>query len=151
MSKLREQVREFMVAFSQPIRETPGVPDDDEVVRLRIRLIAEEFFELLSASVDYDASSTVRSLREDTMDLLDSDLVIDLPQLTDALGDLDYVVEGTRLTFGIDGGPIADAIHASNLSKADGAWKDEYGKIRKGPNWKAPDILGELQKQGFTQ
>lgn len=141
---LREQVEDFHVAFGQPILDVPTVPDTDRVM-LRLRLIAEEFFELLEAcDVDhgmyYDPSRICPMSR------------VNLVEVADALGDLDYVIEGTRLEFGINGGPVAAEIHRSNMSKlVDGKpLYREDGKVAKGPNYSPPDIEGELRKQGWN-
>ena len=147
MSKLQSQVREFMTAFGQHIESKPTVPSDD-VVRLRARLVVEECFEMLEAMYNDDRLYWVE---QDLMYMLrESEVRVDMVELSDAFGDLDYVVEGSRLAFGIDGEPIADAIHASNMAKA-GGYADEHGKWRKPADWKAPDILGELRKQGWAE
>lgn len=147
MSRLREQVTEFHKAFDQPIVTRPAVPSDERV-RLRLRLIAEEFFELMDAAgVDsHGAADPVRW----GIDQLGGpepreSLPVDLPELADALADLDYVIEGTRLEFGIDGGPIADAVHAANMAKVGGPVVD--GKQKKPPGWTPPDIEAELRRQ----
>jgi predicted HAD superfamily Cof-like phosphohydrolase len=142
-TKLREQVREFHAAFDVPEMLWPVVPSDDRV-RLRLRLIAEEFFELLEASIDAKLNATQAHI----ISLINSaPVTVDLPEFADACGDLDYVVEGSRLEFGIDGGPIADAIHESNMAKAGGPVIE--GKIRKPEGWLPPDVDGELRKQGW--
>lgn len=149
-SKLRMQVREFHQAFGVPVLTRPQVPSDDRV-RLRLRLIAEEFFELLDASTDeWDrAREEIDEARHLVMRTIeDAPIAVDLVEFTDALGDLDYVIEGTRLEFGIDGGPIADEIHRANISKVGGPIRED-GKQLKPPGWTPPDILGELRKQGF--
>lgn len=76
---------------------------------------------------------------------------VDLVEFADALADLDYVIEGTRLEFGINGAPIAAEVHRSNLSKLgpNGPMLREDGKILKPPGWTPPDIAGELRKQGW--
>ena len=73
-------------------------------------------------------------------------------ELADALGDLDYVIEGFRLVCGINGEPIADEIQRSNLAKldADGKPIRRYdGKLLKPPGWTPPDIERELLAQGW--
>jgi len=102
-------------------RETLGTPSDD-VVRLRMRLVIEEAFEFLAAS-----TSNLTSL-----DFFHATLIVvlgvidetpakpDLVEVADALADLDYVVAGTRLAYGIPRGPVADEVHRSNMAKAPG-------------------------------
>jgi predicted HAD superfamily Cof-like phosphohydrolase len=148
---VHEQVVEFHTANDQPILHKPQVPADDRV-RLRLALIAEEFFELIAAT--YGADGRTDATKADVFAMI-SDVRsqdVDLVEVADALADLDYVVEGTRLEFGINGEPIADEVHRSNLSKlgADGKpVRREDGKIMKGPNYSPPDIAGELRKQGW--
>lgn len=154
MSKLRKQVGEFHNANDQPILEKPQVPADDRI-RLRLALIAEEFLELLVAALENDPRDPfviAEMMTEFREAVADATIKVDLPKLADALADLDYVVEGTRLEFGIDGGPIANAVHAANMAKMgpDGKpLKDSNGKVRKPEGWQPPDIAGELRKQGW--
>lgn len=150
---IREQVADFHRMIGAPNNDTPQVPSDERV-RLRLRLIAEEFVELLEASI---GEPPVGTDAWDLWNLLTSaaflDYItlapvrVDLPEFADALGDLDYVIEGTRLEFGIDGAPIAAEIHRTNMAKADGPVVD--GKKRKPEGWQPPDIAGELRKQGW--
>lgn len=143
------QVTAFHTAIGQPILPKPQVPSDDRV-RLRLRLIAEEFFELLDACGITNVPSRPQETVWESVDraITISHLSPDLPEVADALGDLDYVIEGTRLEFGINGAPIADAIHASNMAKTDGPISPT-GKKLKPPGWTPPDIAGELRKQGW--
>ena len=143
---LRDQVREFHVAMGQPCAERPTVIPDDRV-RLRAALISEEFFETLRALFGDDpalarAEATVRLA-------IDVAIVrVDMVALSDGLGDLNYVEEGTRLEFGIDGEPIAAEIHRANMAKADGPVAPN-GKRLKPPGWTPPDIAGVLKAQGW--
>ena len=133
MSKLRQQVREFMVASRQALPSCPYVPPED-VVRLRLSLVVEEVRELTDACIDSDHQVRV-----------------DLVEVADALADIDYVVEGMRQAFGIDGGPVADEVHASNMRKfGPGAWVREDGKWMKPPDWVPPDIRKKLIEQGWV-
>jgi predicted HAD superfamily Cof-like phosphohydrolase len=117
--------------------EVPCVPDE-KTIRLRLGLIVEEVRELTDALMDTDNPK----VRDD----------IDLAEVADALADIDYVVEGMRNSFGINGDPIADEVHRANMDKfGPGSWKREDGKQMKPPDWKPPDIEGELRKQGWRQ
>jgi predicted HAD superfamily Cof-like phosphohydrolase len=152
-TKLRDQLLEFHLAFGHYVGTTTvGVPPDD-VVRLRARLIIEEAFEVLEAvfardTLPHDNLGSMKKLAKSICATAPVD--VDLPALADALGDTDYVVEGTRLAFGIDGSPIADAIHAANMAKLGGG-KDAHGKSVKPKNWVAPNnaIAAELRRQGW--
>jgi predicted HAD superfamily Cof-like phosphohydrolase len=59
---------------------------------------------------------------------------------------LDYVVEGTRLEFGIDGESIAEEVHRTNMLKTDGPTSPE-GKRLKPPGWEPPRIAMILEVQ----
>lgn len=148
MKKLREQVREFHEEAGVPNGSVPRVPSDERV-RLRLRLIAEEFFELLDASSDF--GERLGPIQDATMHYIDTccfEASVNLVEVVDALADLDYVVEGTRLEFGVDGEPIADEVHRSNMSKFPTTVR-EGGKVMKGPHFSPPDIDGELKRQGW--
>jgi predicted HAD superfamily Cof-like phosphohydrolase len=112
-SMLHHQVLAFHRRFGQSIGETPHVPDE-KTVRFRLSLIAEEFFELLGA-----ASPGAPTLRQSVFQALieKAPINVDLPALIDALADLDYVIEGFRITLGVNGTPIAEAVHESNMAK----------------------------------
>jgi predicted HAD superfamily Cof-like phosphohydrolase len=174
MSKLREQVAEFHRVFEHPCVDRPSIPPDERV-RFRLRFIVEEVFEALEATFGKDdrldnAASHLESLIEERS------ISVDLPTLADAFADIDYVVEGARLEFGINGDPIADEVHRANMAKLTyekcaakgcgapncGQWNrvGEYlhryalrradGKTLKPADWRPPDIAGELRKQGWT-
>jgi predicted HAD superfamily Cof-like phosphohydrolase len=158
---LRTQVKEFHAMTNNPDRAKPG-PIADSRVRLRASLIAEEFFETMEAMfVDQDGDTDPRrgfsapprlslaSLKAIVLKrIAEYEINVNMPELADGLADLDYVVEGTRLEFGIDGGPIAKEVHRANMTKLNGP-KREDGKQLKPPGWLRPDISGELKKQGW--
>ncbi len=159
MSKLREQVLKFHERFGQSIGEKPHVPDE-KTVSFRLSLIAEEFVELLGACYPNNPGA-LGNIRDEIDNLmLYGTIEVDLPEFVDALADLDYVIEGTRITFGVNGDPIADEVHRANMSKMpsyvaekdamhQGAVKRADGKIMKPPGFVPPDILGVLKKQGY--
>jgi predicted HAD superfamily Cof-like phosphohydrolase len=147
--RLRDQVREFHRMMDQPIGSKPSVPANDRV-RFRLRLIAEEFFEAHD-SLGWGRYEELSHARQFVGWLLiHAPVKVDLPAFADALGDLDYVIEGARIEFGINGAPIADAIHAANMAKASGPVRPD-GKQLKPEGWTAPDIAGELEKQGWDR
>jgi predicted HAD superfamily Cof-like phosphohydrolase len=180
---VQAQVIEFHRAFDHPIAESPTVPSDDRV-RFRARIIAEEFFETLEALFDADSyvRPTVKAkellgLARGTLTHLIDQAGIDvhLAALADGLADLDYVVEGTRLEFGINGERVAGIVHITNMAKlavcghCDGRGrvhapnirhhcppcngtgkvplKRADGKTIKPEGWKPPDIAGEIVRQ----
>lgn len=147
MTKLRDQVVAFHEMADAPINDVPSVPPIERV-RLRLRLAAEEFCELLRAcGCGKYAAEDVRERANDVIELAGGDGV-DLVEVADALADLDFVNEGMRLEFGINGEPIADEVSRSNQSKFPATVRAD-GKILKGPHFSPPDIEGELVKQGW--
>jgi predicted HAD superfamily Cof-like phosphohydrolase len=151
MTKLRDQVLEFHRAFDVPVQERPAVPSRERL-QLRLRLVAEEFCELMWAC-------GVRPVYVDPARILDhvieSDLFRepDMAAIADALADLDYVIEGMRLELGIDGEPVADEVHRANMNKlVDGkVTRRADGKVTKPAGWKPPDVATELRKQGWKE
>lgn len=145
---IRQQVIAFHKAMEMPGQGEgpPHVPDEARV-RLRAALIVEEFFEtMLSLFGDSQRFACARvGLRE----AIGAALVqVNMPELADGLADLDYVVEGTRLEFGINGGPVAEEVHRANMAKVGGPTRED-GKRLKPPGWTPPDIAGVLRRQGW--
>lgn len=146
-SVLSQQVEAFHRAMGQPVVDEPAIPEDARV-RLRLRLIAEEFCELLEASIDM-GDEAFAELRADLQYIIDlCPVAVDLPSVVDALADLDYVVEGTRLELGVNGSVIASVVHEANMAKVGGTMRPD-GKIEKPADWTPPDIVGALRVQGW--
>lgn len=146
---LREQVAEFHAAFDIPAPAFPSVPPEARV-RLRASLVFEEFLEWMEAVFP---SAPLDDIRRQLLDIVERwPTAVNMPMMTDALADLDYVVEGTRLEFGVNGAPIAAAVHAANMAKLgpDGkpVFRDD-GKVLKPEGWQPADIVAELRKQGW--
>lgn len=143
---IRAHVAQFHHAMDLPVCGDPQVPPDDRV-RLRLRVITEEVFELLRAALSNTQQiDLIYGMIRAFID--HAPLQVNLVEFVDALCDLDYFVEGTRLEFGVDGTPVLAEIHASNLSKT-GSVRRADGKVLKGPNYRPPDVLGCLIRQGF--
>lgn len=164
-------VRQFMRVFGQPISTNVGfVPHEltpslhgfvgPELVRFRVRLVAEEFIEFLYATLDSPTDILSRGkhslaiVEEAVMGLVDiAPIAVDLPEAIDATLDMDYVNQGFRDTFGVDTKPLWLAVHESNMAKAgpDGVprRRPEDGKVLKPDGWKPPDIRGLLMAQGW--
>lgn len=124
-------VREFHEAFNQPApTEAPLHPDPD-LVRLRMRLIKEEYEEVMielgRLARSKDPQESVELYRKVLKELCD----------------LIYVAEGCAVSLGL---PIADAyseVHRSNMSKLGEDGRPIYredGKVLKGPGYFAADM-----------
>ena len=90
------QVAEFHRTFNAPVLETPTIPSAERC-KLRISLLQEELNEL-----------------KDAID--DNDMV----EIADALCDLQYVLSGAVLEFGLGEKFVSlfNEVHRSNMSKA---------------------------------
>ncbi len=123
-----EQVQEFHETYGLPVHDDINL-SCEQTKQLRINLLQEELNELKEA--------------------LDND---DPQETLDALIDLQYVLDGAFLSFGMQAlKEIAfDEVHRSNMSKlgADGKpiRREGDGKVMKGPNYFAPD-LGKFIKK----
>lgn len=123
-------VREFHLAFEQPAPPYP-TPLDDDAVRLRMRLIREEYEEVMA-----DCSKLLKAP--------------DLPRKLDVmrallkeLADLRYVLEGTAVAMGMDIDGAYAEVHRSNMSKLGEDGKPirrADGKALKGPNYSPADM-----------
>ncbi len=117
-----DRVREFHEVYGLPVATTPNI-NDERVNGLRVELLREELEEL-------------------TVALKERDLV----EVLDALTDIQYVLDGAYLSFGLqDLKEKAFAeVQRANMSKlgADGkpVVRESDGKILKGPNYTPPDI-----------
>lgn len=148
MTNIRNNVKAFHEAMDVPVLDKPQVPAEKRV-RLRLRLIAEEFVELLEAS--FNSKILISSVKGILNFIVNnSEIDINMEKFADSLGDIDYVNEGARLEFGINGEGIAAEIQAANMRKVGGPIRPEDGKRLKPAGWVGPDILGELIKQGFV-
>jgi len=122
MTNTLKCVQEFHEAFGLPVKAHPEI-DDPKTNLLRINLIAEELEELKEA-------------------LAAGDVV----EVLDALTDLQYVLDGAYLSFGLHDVKHAafSEVHRSNMSKlgADGKpiRRPEDGKVLKGPDYFKPDL-----------
>lgn len=153
-------VRQFHETFKHPVAKslTPG---DAKIRRLRVFLLLEEVAEFAQAcgvSCRLEVSPFIRTkVLESTNYGRETSVTpeplclatenVDMVEMADALGDIDYVCQGANLVFGIPGGLVMQDIHQSNMSKlgADGEpIYDEMGKVVKGPNYHKPNIQAVL-------
>lgn len=90
------QVAEFHKTFKHPILETPQIPSADRC-KLRVELISEELKELQEAIDNQD-----------------------LTEVADALCDIQYVLSGAVLEFGLGDKfkSLFEEVQRSNMSKA---------------------------------
>lgn len=117
-----EMVEEFHETYGLPV-ENEQTTGSEKTKELRINLLQEELDELKEALENNDMQETL-----------------------DALVDLQYVLDGAFLSFGMQGVKQAafDEVHRSNMSKLgeDGKpiRRESDGKVMKGPNYFKPDL-----------
>ncbi len=117
-----EMVQEFHETYGLPV-ESEQTLASDKTQNLRINLLAEELDELKDALADNDPI-----------------------EVLDALIDLQYVLDGAFLSFGMQDVKMDafNEVHRSNMSKLgeDGKpiRRKEDGKVMKGPNYFKPDM-----------
>ncbi len=121
MEKAFEQMMQFMKKNKQYIGTIPIIPPR-EVERLRMKLLQEEFKELLKALESWDRVG-----------------------IADGCADLIYVTIGLCVSYGIYLPDIWEAVHKANMSKKGKLRAD--GKTMKHKGFKHPDIEGILRKQ----
>ena len=114
-----EDVKKFMVTFSQVVRTKPQFPDD-KTMQLRFDLIKEELNEL-------EHAMKTKNLKE----------------IADALTDILYVTYGAGYAYGINLDKCFKEVQRANMSKLGTDGKPIYnnkGKVMKGPNYTPPNI-----------
>lgn len=158
MATTFEKVREFHEKFGHPVNEKPVdlATLDPKLIRLRMDLIAEEFFELVEATFSAKASETMKNAWDNVFDDHDDEDTesgvwnLDPIEIPDALGDLDYVISGFAHVAGIPHDKVVDEIHSSNMSKLGEDGEPilrSDGKILKGPDYFRPDIARVLDEK----
>ena len=114
-----EKVKTFMTTYDQEVKESASFPDEN-IIKLRLKLIKEELEELEQALNDKN-----------------------LLEVADALTDIIYVTYGAGHSFGINLDACFEEVQRSNMSKLDEDGKpiyNEYGKVMKGSNFSKPNL-----------
>ena len=114
-----EKVKTFMTTYGQEVKESASFPDEN-ITKLRLKLIKEELEELEQALNDKN-----------------------LLEVADALTDILYVTYGAGHSFGINLDACFEEVQRSNMSKLGEDGKpiyNEYGKVMKGPNFSKPNL-----------
>lgn len=135
-------VREFHQTFGHPVADKPTAATK-ELRELRVRLIAEELVEYADALGVELTIEPAGTTHEVEVSAFATDMAVNLVEAADALGDLDYVVQGANLIHGFPAEKIVAEIHRSNMSKLGEDGKPIYredGKVLKGPNYFKPNI-----------
>jgi predicted HAD superfamily Cof-like phosphohydrolase len=125
-----DYVRHFFDVFEIPYEGSPNWPDD-ATIGLRVGLVAEELQEVVEAIKNKDKENLLKELT-----------------------DLQYVLDGLYLTFGMDRLKILAMreVHKSNLSKlgpGNTVIRNPAGKVLKGRGYKPAKLdwlVGEPKK-----
>ena len=136
-----EKVREFHEAFGHPVAEEPTAIADNRA-ELRLALILEEAIELAEAA-GFDTAALQEAVSKGLERIEEPDVV----GIADALGDLEYVVNGAALEHGINLPAVVTEIHRSNMTKLGPDGKPIYredGKILKGEGYEPPRLVEVL-------
>lgn len=145
-------VTEFYEIFGEPIPEEGPASLDPSIIptdrlHLKMKLIAEEFIELVEA-VYGEAAGAVLTEAWEAAEALD-DGTRDVVGAADALGDLQVVENGFAIEARIPVDAVLAEVHLSNLSKldengrplrSDGTDGKPKNKIIKGVNYFEPDL-----------
>ena len=124
-----DRVKIFHETYGLPVKDTPDISDEKTNV-LRVNLLQEEVNELKEA---LEAG--------------------DIVEVLDALTDIQYVLDGAYLSFGLSDlkEPAFAEVQRSNMSKLGADSKpirrESDGKVMKGPNYSAPDIAQFLENK----
>jgi predicted HAD superfamily Cof-like phosphohydrolase len=114
-------VAQFHIAFRLPVGYKPLLPTDEEQA-LRLRLVTEEYHELVDAHQEGD-----------------------IVEIADAIADQIYVLCGMAVAYGIPLDAVWNEVHRSNMAKIgpDGYLRFRAdGKVLKPEGWTPPDIEG---------
>jgi hypothetical protein len=111
------------------VHHLEGMSEDD-ILQSRMALIREEYSELIDAMMDYYLNPSHEALAA----------------VAKESADLHYVLYGTEDTLGIPSKAVFKQVHRSNMSKLiNGVFKKRAdGKILKGENYRAPNILAVI-------
>jgi predicted HAD superfamily Cof-like phosphohydrolase len=148
-------VKEFTEATGFEIPKEPQVMSIDQVHFIS-KMIIDELKELLATVQEPEEYN---KFLKDTVDST-KDVVRDFSKMTpeeiiaeqnDAFVDIYYYSLNCSAKHGVNLSTIFKLVHNANMSKRDpesGMFiKREDGKIVKPPQWRSPDIVGEIKRQ----
>ena len=140
--KREEQAEEFACRFRQAYGLTFD-PENIEALRLRASLIIEETDEVGEAvdSVYLAMQAGERPSKEEVAHLLKE------------LADLQYVLSGFAVAFGLPLQAAVDEVHESNMTKIGDDGMAKYspeGKVLKGPHYRPADMEAVIDEYLHT-
>lgn len=142
-----KQVRDFHEKYGLPVDENLRDHKGIEATH-SLKLLAAEIHTITEDSLERAVSTRkggdhrlwrMHLLLGEVAELAQSLAERNEIELADALGDLDYVVKGTAVTYNIPLDYVAAEIHKSNMTK-------QLCLRPKGPDYVPPDIEGAIKK-----
>jgi len=148
---ITDKVREFHEAFGHPSDRKPNLgkaedaKEDLEEIAEALDFMAVNLKDLAAKRGKNEALLRLQLIVEEVGELASALADEDMVEVLDALTDIDVVVAGAWLTFGLD--KVQDVaqeeVHRSNMSKLGSDGKPvlhDSGRILKGPNYVRPDL-----------
>lgn len=135
MRSREDAVREFILAFGQDAFK-PMDADRTRLIELRRKLLTEEYREVMEAMDDCMTDIMVNGSATEAS----------RAHLLKEMADLQYVLSGMAVAFGLPLEEAFERVHESNMSKLGPDGKPIYredGKALKGPNYQPP-VLDDL-------
>jgi len=126
---------EFHDAFGLPNPGHPVLKPDADLLKLRMRLITQEYDEVLEEIKALIGADLRGASPDERVELL--------RKLLKELCDLRYVVEGAAVSLGLPIDEAYEEVHDSNMTKLGDDGKpiySDYGKVLKGPNYREADM-----------
>lgn len=129
MNNYERKVRDFHIAFDIGV----DMPITAELLAFRRKLIEEEIAELY-AEIDKGIAEIQSggAMQRET-----------LANMMKEIADVQYIVSGMNVTFGLPADTVFDRVHDSNMSKLGDDGKPvrrEDGKVMKGPRYHPPTL-----------
>lgn len=155
------RINEFMRKAGQELPPSPCIPSE-EIRLLRAKLILEEAFETVAGlgvavMLRLEQAKIINDGEVPCQQVLfaDCELIIsgecDILEVADGCADISVVTIGTLSAFGIRADSVVAEVDCANLRKfGPGGYRREDGKWIKPSNWQPPNILRQLQLQGYT-
>ena len=125
---------ELVKEFHNAMKLQSDIEMSSQALRFRLDLIIEEYNEFVAEVTKANRDiQTQGSVSHDTK-----------VALAKELADLQYVISGFAVTFGLPLEAVLDRVHASNMTKVDPETGHVFvradGKILKGPNYKPAEL-----------
>jgi len=142
MKSLLNDVAAFHAAMGTTDAVGPVPAPSPELIKLRMKLISEEYAETLMAALCANVSPELTKLGiKDLVSIVDSAEPdgFNLEGVADGLADLIYVCVGAALAFGIPLDRVWAEVQRANMAKLGGPRRAD-GKILKPEGWQPPNI-----------